>query len=81
MRSAEAAARGTMTNMMVAMSTENRICRRTVRKAVRSPMGMRALAIWLLPNHMMATVERLRMSVSDREHQREQPVDAEGGRA
>ena len=40
MRSAEAEARGTMTSMIVAMSTDMRISRMYVRKAVRSPIGM-----------------------------------------
>ena len=64
MRSADTAARGTMTNMIVAMSTENRIWKTYGRKAVRSPMGMEPLATCLAPNHMMATVEKFRISVT-----------------
>ena len=64
MRPADTAARGTMTNMNVAMSTENRIWNTYWRKAVRSPMGMEPSAICLPPNHMMAMVVKLRISVT-----------------
>ena len=64
MRCAETAARGTITNMNVAMSTENRIMNTYCRKAVRSPMGMLPSAICLPPNHMMAMVVKFMISVT-----------------
>ena len=56
MRSAEAEARGTITSMMVAMSTAMRMIWMYMRKAVRSPMGMPWLATWMLPNQTMREI-------------------------
>ncbi len=77
MRSAETAARGTMTNMNTAIMTENRICMRYWRKAVRLPIGISPLSTRMAPNHMTATVDRLMIADQRRDHEREEPVDLE----
>ena len=62
-RPSETAARGMNTNMNTAMITANRICMRYCRKAVRLPIGIAPLSTRIAPNHMTATVERLRIRV------------------
>ena len=49
--------------MNTAISTENRICIRYCRNAVRLPIGIWPLSTRSAPNHMTATVERLRIAV------------------
>ena len=63
MRPADTAARGTNTNRKTAISTENRICMRYCRKAVRFPIDIAPLSTRMAPNHIVATVERLRIRV------------------
>ena len=78
-RSAETAARGTMMNMRMAIMTANRICIRYGRKAVRLPIGMPPLSTRQAPNHMTATVDRLKISHHHRDRHREEPVDPQAG--
>ena len=47
---------------------------------MRLPIGMSPLATRMLPNHRIATVDRLKMSISVREHQGEQALDSQRGR-
>ena len=51
--------------MNVAIITDMRICITYWRNAVRLPMGIAPLSTRWLPNHRIATVERLKMTVSD----------------
>jgi len=50
-------------NMKTAIRTANRIWSRYCRNAVRLPMGISRLSTRIAPNHMTATVERLRITV------------------
>ncbi len=62
-RSAEAAARGTMTNMITAIITENRISITYCRNAIRLPICIAPLSTWMAPNQMIATDERLKIAM------------------
>ena len=63
-RSADAAARGTMTNMITAIITENRICMTYWRNAIRLPICMLPPSTWIAPNHRIATLDRLKMAMT-----------------
>ena len=63
-RSADTTARGTMTNMNTAIITANRICMTYCRKAMRLPIGISPLSTRRLPNHRIATDDRLKMAIS-----------------
>src|SRR5579872_787111 len=63
MRSAEAAARGTITNSMETMRKENMICMEYWVKAMRDPTSMPPLLIRIAPNQRIATLVRFMMSI------------------
>ncbi len=63
MRSLETAARGTITNMKVAIMIANRIWMMYWRKAVRLPIGIWPLSTRRLPNQRTATVERFMIAM------------------
>ena len=63
MRPEETIARGIRMNMKTAVRTANRICMRYCRNAVRLPIDRSPLSTRAAPNHITATVERLRISV------------------
>ena len=63
MRPADTAPRGMRMNMKTAVSTANMICSRYCRNAVRAPICIAPSATRCAPNHMTATVERLRIAV------------------
>jgi len=63
-RVAETMARGTIVNMKTAIITAIRICMTYCRKAMRLPIGISPLSTRRLPNHRIATVDRLKMSIN-----------------
>ena len=63
MRSADTAARGTRTNMITAIITAIRIWATYWRNAMRLPIGISPLSTRRLPNHRIATDDRLKMSM------------------
>ncbi len=58
-------ARGTIVNMNTAIITAIRICMTYCRKAMRLPIGISPLSTRRLPNHRIATVDRLKISISN----------------
>ena len=62
-RSLETAARGTITNMKVAIMIANRIWMMYWRNAVRLPIGIWPLSTRMLPNHSTATVDRFMIAM------------------
>ena len=63
MRSADAAARGTITNIIVAIITDIRIWMMYARKAVRLPIGISPASTRWPPNQITATPDRFMISM------------------
>ncbi len=62
-RSLDTAARGTITNMKVAIMIANRIWMMYWRNAVRFPIGICPLSTRMPPNHRTATVDRFMIAM------------------
>ncbi|MNN18721.1 hypothetical protein D3C81_1319390 [compost metagenome] len=62
-RTADAEALGTMTNMMDTIMNENMICMAYCRNAIRSPTAMLPLSIRMPPYHIIAMEDTFRTSI------------------
>ena len=69
----DTAARGMRMNMNTAVRTANRICEQVLQERGQvADLTARPSSTRMAPNHMTATVERLRIAVIDRDREREQ---------